>query len=293
MDKVDIFASKQSLLNLLGIRDNFLYSDFASKYSERDFPKKNGGVRKIKPPAKRLKTLQREILDKILVHTDQLDCVYGLSKARDLKANALLHIKSSDHFLLNLDIENFFPSLSRKRVLNLFRQIGFSKENATILTKFSTVDNSLPQGAPTSPYLASLACQKMDRKLYNYCRRRNLIYSRYFDDISISGEVVTESNVQDIKNMISDSGLTCNEQKTHLYSSLDKEKIINGVLIKSGALSVPEPYKSEIEACYKKYVSEKTLQLQRIYKGKIGFYIYINRKEALLFEKGLKNKYGV
>lgn len=293
MDKADIFVSKQSLLNLLGIRDNFLYSEFTSKYREKDYPKKNGGVRKIKPPIQRLKTIQREILDKILAQADQLNCVFGLSKTRDLKANALLHIKSSDHFLLSLDIENFFPSLSRKRVMSIFRQLGFSKENVAILTKFCTIDNSLPQGAPTSPYLASLACQKLDKKLYNYSRRRNLIYSRYFDDISISGNIITESYVQEIKGVISDFGLICNDQKTHLCTDHDKEKIINGVLVKSGILSVPESYKSEIEACYKNNASEKTLRSQRIYKGKIGFYIYINRKEALLFEKDLIGKYGV
>jgi hypothetical protein len=78
-----------------------------------------------------------------------------------------------------------------------------------------------------------------------------------------------------------------------LCTDHDKEKIINGVLVKSGILSVPESFKSEIEACYKNNASEKTLRSQRIYKGKIGFYIYINRKEALLFEKDLIGKYGV
>lgn len=293
MDKALIFTSKRALLDTLGVRENFLYPDFSSKYHEVDHPKKSGGFRKIKPPVKRLKVIQRIILDDILIHSIQLDCVYGLSKSKDLKANALLHKNCVDQFLLSLDITDFFPSLTQKRVLSVFRKIGFSSENAAILTKLCTIDQSLPQGAPTSPYLASLICQAMDKKIYNYCLRRQLVYSRYFDDITISSQNITDSQIQDIKRMIEDSGLKCNDQKTHLLLPMIKEKLINGVLVNSKGISVSSEYKKEIEDCYRNLMKNKDIQSRRIFSGKFGFYLYINRKEALSYKKVLESKYGV
>lgn len=287
-----MFTSKRILLETLGIKENYLYLDFSNKYTEKHRPKKNGGYRKIKPPIHSLKLIQRQILDKILTYNNQLECVHGLSKVRDLKANVTLHKNCVGKFLLNLDIENFFPSISQKKVLSVFKKIGFSLENAAILTKLCTIDKSLPQGAPTSPYLASLACQDMDKKIYNYCRRRGLVYSRYFDDISISGEKISGSQIMDIKRLIKASGLKCNNQKTHLFTPADDTKIINGVLLKSNQLTVPDEYKRDIEVCYQNLLQSKTIQSQRVYNGKVGFYLYINKKEATSYKKLLENKYG-
>src|SRR5438034_755250 len=58
---------------------------------------------------------------------------------------------------------------------------------AALLTKLCTHDGSLPQGAPTSPRLSNLVNHRLDARLFALARKRNVAYSRYADDITISG----------------------------------------------------------------------------------------------------------
>ncbi len=187
--------------------------------------------------------------------------------------------------LVNLDIQDFFPNITKKQVLKVFQDIGFNKENASILTKICTVDNYLPQGAPTSPCLASLVCVKMDKEIYQFCKKRNLEYSRYFDDISISGEDISNENIQRIENIIQKHNFSCNAEKKKTYDS-GKNKYINGVLITESGLSVTDVYKSEIEEAFEISQTEKS---KRVFIGKYGFYLYVNKDEATKFLKKLRN----
>ncbi len=287
MDNEKIFKSKKELLNYLGIKNNFLYSGFSSKYSNFEIPKKNGGFRPIKSPHFNLKKVQRIILDNILYKYKQLDCVYGLSKNKGVFHNALIHSKNVSSQLLILDIENFFPTISYKSVIDVFQKLGFNKENSSILTKICTIDKSLPQGAPTSPYLASMVCFNLDKELYIYCKRRKFIYTRYFDDISISGINILPLCIKQIEKIISKYGFKCNENKKQLFD-FGANKIINNVQITNFGISVTDDYKKEIKDCYKTLMNDNNEQNRKIFSGKFGFYLYINKKEANLFLQKLK-----
>jgi hypothetical protein len=46
--------------------------------------------------------------------------------------------------------------------------------------------NVLPQGAPTSPIITNIICQKLDHRLSGLAKRFGLKYSRYADDITFS-----------------------------------------------------------------------------------------------------------
>lgn len=287
MDNENILSSKENLLRFLGIKENFLYKDFSQKYYEKNIPKKNGGIRKIKPPQSNLKIVQRVILDKILSKQDQLPCVYGLSKNKNIVYNAKVHEKNFPNQLLVLDIENFFPSISRKQISQVFKSLGFNKENSSLLTKICTVDESLPQGSPTSPYLASLVCIKLDKEIYRFCKKNRFEYTRYFDDISISGVNILNSHIKHIEATILKYGFICNIEKKKFYDN-NESKIINGVLISKDGLSVSDSYKKEIEVIYKELLDNKSEQTKRVFSGKFGFYLYINKKEAISILKELR-----
>lgn len=291
MDNERIYSSKKELLKLLEIKENFLYKDFSKKYSKRKELKKNGGVREIYPPSPNLKKTQRIVLDRILSLCDLLPCVYGLSKGKTVFVNASAHQTNFDKQLLILDIEDFFPSIKRKDVLRVFKCLGFNKENASILTKICTVDNKLPQGSPASPYIASLVCVNLDKKIYLYCQRRNFIYTRYFDDISISGSNISNKNINEIENIVLSNSFKCNDSKKVFFNFKD-DKIINSIVIGENEIFVTEKYKDEIEQCYKNLLLDKSINNKRIYIGKLGFYLYINKKEAQKFQKKLKIQYG-
>lgn len=292
MDKDKIYKSKSELLSFLNIKENFLYPSFSKKYGEFDLPKKNGGTRPIKPPHPKLKTTQRAILDKILYSSAQLPCVYGLSSEKGVRVNAEKHLKNAKVDLLTLDIEKFFPSITPKQVLNVFMKLGFNKENSRVLTKICTVDDSLPQGAPTSPYLASLVCLSLDKQIYNYCRRRNFEYTRYFDDITISGCKITKEEIAQIRNILKRNSFVSNDSKLFFYDSKTANKIITGVLLKPTGLSVPREYKAEIEDAYIRWTRSSTINDKRKFEGKFAFYLYINKPEALALKKYLSKMHA-
>lgn len=287
MDNEKIYISKKDLLKFLNIKDNFLYPKFSTKYSTLELPKKNGGFRTIKPPHYNLKKIQRKILDDILYKHKQLNCVYGLSKEKGIRGNAIEHSKNVNLQLVILDIENFFPTISYKDVIKIFKKIGFSKENSNVLKKLCTIDDSLPQGAPTSPYLASMVCFNLDKEIYIYCKRRSFVYTRYFDDISISGKNILPIHIKQIENIIKKYGFKCNESKRKIFDC-NSDKIIDSVLIKNSGLSVTDSYKNEIVDYYRILINDDNLQNKKAFSGKFGFYLHINKKEAILFLQKLK-----
>ncbi|MFM0213986.1 reverse transcriptase domain-containing protein, partial [Paraburkholderia sediminicola] len=101
-----------------------------------------------------------------------------------------------------MDIEQFFPSISRVRVCEIFRSLGYNSRLSNFLAHLLTLDEALPQGAPTSPAISSIILKAFDESVERFCAANNLIYSRYADDIAISsreleiGELV-KSNIED------------------------------------------------------------------------------------------------
>lgn len=288
MDNKKIYSSKGELLAFLNIKENFLYSNFSEKYSEKIIPKRNGGIRKIEPPNSKLKKIQRAVLDKILCFSPQLPCVYGLSKDKGLLANAKTHQKNASSQLLILDIENFFPSIERKQVIRVFKKLGFNHENSLVLTKICTVGKKLPQGAPTSPYLASLVCISLDKEIYLYCKKRRLEYTRYFDDISVSGKNIRDKNISQIEGIINKHSFKSNEEKRELHDSTSINKVINGVLIMPTGLSVTTSYKKDIHDVYQNWRKDQSIKNERVFAGKLGFYLHINKEEAISFKNELE-----
>jgi hypothetical protein len=86
------------------------------------------------------------------------------------------------------DVRQFFPSTNTQLLTPVFTEMGFRYHAADALVKLVTLDDELPQGAPTSSLLANLAFSPGDDRFIRICRRRHLHYSRYVDDIAVSGD---------------------------------------------------------------------------------------------------------
>ena len=107
-------------------------------------------------------------------------------KNNGLKSNAEYHKKNI--FLLEMDIKNFFGTIKEGQVFKLFCNIGYNTKVSTILTSLCTFDGELPQGAVTSPYLANLILYHLDIRLNGLCSRKDIVYTRYADDLSFSSK---------------------------------------------------------------------------------------------------------
>jgi RNA-directed DNA polymerase len=156
-------------------------------YREFAIRKKTGGERTILAPRVFLKTIQRYILGSILETRPLPPHVNGFARGRSIVTNGKVH--QAAPYLLNVDIKDFFDSVHEGAVLRLFLNFGFGEHVAKTLAGLCTYQGRLPQGAPTSPYLANLAFGPADDEILELCAENNLTYSRYADDLTFSGPI--------------------------------------------------------------------------------------------------------
>lgn len=157
-----------------------------SYYKTFSIPKKKGGVRQISAPKKGLGLAQTRLAALLSKVSKPKPFVHGYVKGQSFLTNAKMHQRQ--RWVLNLDIKDFYPSVTFPRVRGLFMSsaFGFNDRVATILARITTTADGLPQGARTSPIIANMIAYTLDRKLVELAARHRLTYSRYADDITLS-----------------------------------------------------------------------------------------------------------
>jgi hypothetical protein len=172
-------------------------------YVSFQVPKRSGGgMRQLSAPQKELGKAQRFILRTLLDRLPIDEHAHGFRKGRSTVTSALEH--RGQALVINLDVEDFFPTITFPRVRGLFQDLGYSPAVATCLALLTTEaprviadydgtryhvavgDRALPQGACTSPAISNLVCRKLDRRLAGLARHHGFRYTRYADDLTFS-----------------------------------------------------------------------------------------------------------
>jgi hypothetical protein len=157
---------------------------FQPRYRQFTIPKRSGGTRRIQAPLDELKALQRRILRRILARLRIHPAAHGFERGKSIVTNASAH--QGQEIVMRLDLVDFFPSTSQRRVQEYFRRIGWNRQAAKVLTRLCTHEGGLPQGAPTSPRLSNLVNYLFDARLAGMAAALAATYTRYADDITIS-----------------------------------------------------------------------------------------------------------
>lgn len=212
-----------------------------SGYKVFEIPKRTGGQRTIAAPPGALAILQRKFKT-ILDHVYQpKGCVFGFISGKSIVDGARRHKKRA-RWILNFDIQNFYPSINFGRVMGLFKALGVGPKAAAIWAHLVTLDGALPQGACTSPVLSNMIAKQLDSKMIGLARRYHLTYTRYADDLSlsttkksfpaeiaqVSGTGLDPDNVElqcRLLNAVQESGFAVNDKKTRLYSKAVRQEI--------------------------------------------------------------------
>lgn len=186
--------------NVLGMPYDRLKTIIYPRPSYQSFTikKRDGSDRTIHEPYRRLKIIQLRVLAFLQERSSPLKpAVHGFVAKRSILTNALVHCAPKTQHVFNLDLEDFFPSITfyRVRGVLLHHPFNFSHQVATVIAHICTLDNTLPQGAPTSPFLSNLVCRTMDRDLTDLARRSLARYTRYADDITFSFHVSKTSKL--------------------------------------------------------------------------------------------------
>ncbi|MGL4731502.1 MAG: retron St85 family RNA-directed DNA polymerase [Clostridium sp.] len=216
---------------LVGVKKSYIYSIINSKdeyYRETSIPKRKDGFRKLRIPVRNLKHIQRWILDNILYNIKVNESSKGFKPKVGIVDNAKPHV--SQECLIKLDIKNFFDMIDYKRVFRIFYYYGYTKNMSYILADLCTYNNVLPQGAPTSPYISNIVCLRLDKRLNILCEKIGANYTRYADDITISGDKSIIEYFNTFIKIVSTEGFDVNEEKIKIIVG-NKKKTVTGIVV--------------------------------------------------------------
>ncbi len=198
-------------------------------YTRFYIPKSNGQFRKIDSPKPELKNTQRRILDVILHRVPLNSHAEGYVRQRSVLTNAKWHV--AKEIVIKMDIKDFFPSITYPRVVGTFEALGYPKNIAELLGKLTSHEGCLPIGAPTSPAISNIVCRKMDKRFSRLGKKCGFNYSRYADDISISGDNFPFNRmIPFFYRIIEEEGFTVNHSKTIVMRNAKRQKI-TGVVV--------------------------------------------------------------
>jgi RNA-directed DNA polymerase len=228
-----------------------------SHYQRFTIAKKTGGARLISAPMPRLKSAQHWILEHILKKVSVHEAAHGFMNAKSIVTNANPHLGAD--IVVNMDMKNFFPTITYERVKGVFRKMGYSQHIATLLALICTepdileteldgekwyVANSeryLPQGAPTSPMITNILCRKLDARLIGLSKKHGYKYTRYADDMTFSatGEGTKKVNLllQGVHQIVADEGLIVHPDKTKIMRK-GSRKEVTGITVNNNTPSV-------------------------------------------------------
>jgi hypothetical protein len=166
--------------------------------------------------------------------------------------------------VVRFDLEDFFASVGVAQVYGIYRAAGYAERVAYVLAALSTnvvptrewatlAEPSdpalavrrrrlgrrlalphLPQGAPTSPALASLAAYGLDVRLSAYAATVGARYTRYADDLAFSGDDWVRRGVPALRRAVQeiarDEGFRLNPDKTRVMPRAARQTVCSVVV---------------------------------------------------------------
>lgn len=240
-------------------------------YIKHVIPKQDGTKRTLFEPKPLLKEIQKQLLN--LLHTLKNHRDYptlsrnikhkylptksstAYLKGCSVVKNANFHIGKD--LVVKLDISNFFNSIPKNKIelfwfdilhlkVKYLIHLGIiteeeAEENKLSIIKglakkvlsLTTLNGILPQGSPTSGYIANAYLTSFDKKMLEYCVNKSLSYSRYSDDITVSGsksELVSEQVIKFVQHQLYKKSLTLNKSKTKVLKR-HKRQTVTGIVV--------------------------------------------------------------
>lgn len=224
--------------------------------------KKSGGYRQITAPRKQTFMMMLSAVNEIL-KSKYIPSKYamGFMEGRSVVTNASIH--KGQNYVFNIDLKDFFPSIHQARVWKRLqvKPFSFKQPIANLIAGLCAMKEVredeegkaytvyvLPQGAPTSPIITNMICDRLDILLGAVAKRFGLNYSRYADDITFSSmhNVYQEDSEfrKELARIIKNQGFTINEAKTRLQKKGARQEV-TGIIV-SDKLNVTQKYVRDI-----------------------------------------------
>ncbi len=241
------------------------YADAADRrpfYQRIRIPKrgKPATFRVVFKAEQRLALIQKNILGWISDSVEFPECVQGFVQKRSIATNARIHLQSRS--VLHADIRDFFGSIREVSVINAFRTLGCAPDVATTLASLCTLSGRLPQGSSASPAIANVVCQGVDSDLQLLARASGCRYTRYADDITISGDSLPRQD--EVASILTRHGFSVRDDKCRIQSR-GRSQFVTG-------LTIQDPTCPRVPRALK-----RRLRLELHYAGKYGLDEHLQR----------------
>lgn len=228
-----------------------LFKERDQHYHCFEIKKKSGKKRTIAAPDDAIKDIQYRIKNYLEAQFVPHESAHGFIAKKGIHSNASAHV--GQPFVLNVDIKDFFPSIDFHRIKKTLtsRPYKLSDFSANTIAHFACYKGRLPQGGVLSPIISNIVCKKLDKRLSNWCSRKGFIYTRYVDDITISGKknplninsfvrklMNINSFMRKLKQTLKSYGFELQPKKTRLQSQEQRQSVTG--LVVNEKVNVPQ-----------------------------------------------------
>ncbi|PIT22114.1 retron St85 family RNA-directed DNA polymerase [Snodgrassella communis] len=274
-------------------------------YKVYRIPKRTHGYRVIAQPTKQLKEYQRKFINIFFPYLPVHEYAMAYQKNKNIQQNAEIHKNNS--YLLKMDFENFFNSITPalfwneweninpyifdENEKNLFSRLLFWNPNRKRTQRENLI---LSIGAPSSPLISNFVMYRFDKLITQYCLDKNINYTRYADDLTFSTNIKNilyqiPVEVSKNLNLLFGNKLRINNSKT-VFSSKAHNRHITGITItNNNKLSLGRERKRYIRALVHQY---KYAQLEKADIQYLRGLLNFCKSIEVSFIHSLAQKYG-
>lgn len=222
--------------------------------------KPNGKKRIIHAPCDALKLEQKSLARKLELEYEAPPSCFGFVKGRSAADAVKEHVGKD--WVVTIDLKDFFPSISRRH-LDFLDSYG---------AEIATLNGKLVQGSPCSPIISNIVLKDVDDFLHTWYMSCDKTYTRYADDITLSGMGKPSwEDVRFIGAILRGKGFRVNDRKIKFMFKNQEQRVL-GITVND---------KVSVNHKYRKNLREKIRrsQMTEVELGKLAYIKSINEEQ--------------
>lgn len=267
------------------------FANVTQSYHSFTVPKRDGTSRTIDAPSDELKAAQRKLLAWLETNYGFSEHVTGFRRGKSLWDNAKPH--SGKKAVVNVDVEDFFPSVTETKVSKALVAIGIPETSIPEFLRLTTYRGCLPQGAPTSPFIANLVFAPVDDAVVKLLKKydKKAKYTRYADDLTFSSN---DSKIVNAIRIIEDGilprfGFRAKKKKTCVYRAHTRQTVTGLVVNGKKPRISRERYMKIRSLAWKELCGQGIVPLATL-KGHLAAFLDLDRDGYSKLKKSFEKK---
>lgn len=234
-------------------------------------------------PRWELKILQKILKDYIYeIYNEKLFSKNSTAYLKNKNISYNLERHQGNHYFFTSDFKNFFPSIPEEKARSILKD-KFDQETLNYIIKISFYNNSLQYGFPTSPIISNIVMKEFDDSFQNELLKnissKNIQYTRYSDDITISSKYKIEKNL--LRKLLNEelekyNFLNLNEKKTRYFEKFSKKPYITGLVPLNRRTSIGKRKYNQVKLNIYLILNNQVISNEKFYQNEKSLKSYLS-----------------